>query len=97
MKNKYLALLLSLVSIFTLGLLPLHCFYLNRASKGFLFVIMFWTMVPTIWSICDFIRMLFMSPLELENYSRPYNRQIGAPVQQNVVVNITKDTIGTDV
>ena len=54
-------------------------------------------MVPTIWSICDFIRMLFMSPLELENYSRPYNRQIGAPVQQNVVVNITKDTIGTDV
>lgn len=89
MKNKYIAILLSIVSILTFGLLPLHCFYLNRASKGLLFIISFWTMIPTIWSICDCIRMCFMSPIEVENYSRPYNQQL--PVQQNVIVNITKE------
>lgn len=56
-KNKIIA---GLLAIF-FGTFGLHKFYLQNKSQGILYLIFFWTAIPTILGLVEGIRYLIMS------------------------------------
>ena len=66
MKNKYIALLLTLF----LGWCGVHQLYLGNTYRGTLMAMFFWTGFPFLMSVVDFFAFLFMSK---SNFDRRYN------------------------
>lgn len=66
MKSKVTAIILSVC----LGGIGAHHFYLGNPSKGILYLLFFWTGIPCILSIVDFIKLLKMSD---EDFNLQYN------------------------
>ena len=66
MKSKATAALLA----FFLGGFGVHRFYLNQTGLGFLYLLFFWTLVPAIIAIVDFVIFLTMSD---EKFNAKYN------------------------
>lgn len=56
MKNKIAAALLA----FFVGGLGVHRFYLGQVGRGFLYLIFFWTFIPSILAIIDFVILITM-------------------------------------
>ena len=53
-RNKTIA---GIIAIFA-GTIGLHCFYMGRYKKGILYLLFFWTGIPTILGILDGARLL---------------------------------------
>lgn len=70
MKNKITTALLALF----LGGFGIHRFYLNQTGVGVLMLLFFWTGIPAVVALIDFIRFLVMSD---EKFDRLYNKQKG--------------------
>ena len=68
MKNKTVAILLT----FFLGGLGIHKFYLGEKVAGILYFVFSWSLIPSIFSVFDFIGLLFMSE---EKFNLLYNGQ----------------------
>ncbi len=91
MKNKTTAILLA----FFLGGIGVHKFYLDRPGAGAVYLIFFWTLIPSLLALIDFIILVSMSQ---ESFDRQYNFQFSimpqAPIQatQNVVVHIPQSS-----
>ncbi len=69
MKNKTTAALLA----FFLGGIGIHRFYLNQASKGVIYLIFCWTLIPAVIAFIDFIVFLTMNE---NTFNAKYNRKI---------------------
>ena len=54
------------------GWLGIHKFYLGETSKGILYMVFFWTIVPIILSVIDGIKFLTMTD---EAFNAKYNPQ----------------------
>ncbi len=76
MKNKFVALLLT----FFFGYLGIHKFYLGRKQAGILYLLFFWTYIPFLLSIFDFIGLLLISE---QNFNLQYNLQ-SSPKQKTL-------------
>ncbi len=57
MKNKTTAIVLA----FFLGAFGAHQFYLGKKTKGWLYLLFFWTYVPALLAIIDIIAILVVS------------------------------------
>jgi TM2 domain-containing membrane protein YozV len=51
---------------FLLGTFGIHKFYLGRPVAGLLYMLFFWTFIPYLLGLVDFIRLLVMSDHEFE-------------------------------
>jgi TM2 domain-containing membrane protein YozV len=49
----------ALLALF-LGGLGVHRFYLGRAGSGFLYLIFFWTLIPALFALVEFVMLLLM-------------------------------------
>ncbi|WP_459176158.1 zinc-ribbon domain and TM2 domain-containing protein [Ewingella americana] len=58
----------ALLALF-LGAFGVHKFYLGKVGQGFLYLIFFWTFIPSIVAFIEFILYLFMSD---EEFARKY-------------------------
>jgi TM2 domain-containing membrane protein YozV len=56
-KNRIVAALLALF----LGGFGVHRFYLGRSGSGVLYLLFFWTFIPAILALIEFVRLLLMS------------------------------------
>ena len=68
-KNKIAAALFA----FFFGWLGAHRFYLNQTGRGFFYLIFFWTGIPAIISLVDFIVFLSMHD---DSFDRKFNPQL---------------------
>lgn len=59
----------ALLAIF-LGGIGIHKFYLGKTTAGVLYLVFFWTFIPTILGIIDFALTLFMDD---EAFDAKYN------------------------
>ena len=59
---------------FFLGSFGVHKFYLGRTFAGIMYLLFFWTYIPTILSILDFVTLLCMSD---DNFCKKYNCRVG--------------------
>ncbi|PSF38520.1 hypothetical protein C7H19_05925 [Aphanothece hegewaldii CCALA 016] len=66
MKNKVAATLL----VFFLGGFGIHKFYLGETLAGVLYLLFFWTFIPSIFAFFDFIGLLIMSE---QSFNVKYN------------------------
>jgi len=66
MKNKGLAIVLA----FFLGGFGAHKFYLGETRTGILFLLFFWTFIPTFISLIDVLLLLTMSDA---SFNEKYN------------------------
>ncbi|PRY09017.1 TM2 domain-containing membrane protein YozV [Pontibacter ummariensis] len=82
MKNKTTAALLA----FFLGGFGAQFFYLGKAGRGVLCLLFFWTFIPAIIAIIDFIRFLVMSE---DEFNRKYNSHL-YPAHSPVVVQVNQ-------
>ncbi|MEB3309299.1 MAG: TM2 domain-containing protein [Snowella sp.] len=57
MKNRTVAALLALF----LGTFGIHQFYLGQNTKGVLYLAFFWTYIPMILGVVDFVKLISMS------------------------------------
>ena len=64
-KNKIVAALLA----FFLGGFGVHKFYLGRIGWGIVYLLLFWTFIPTIVSLVEFVIYLVMSD---EDFAKKY-------------------------
>lgn len=71
MKDKIVAALLA----FFLGGFGVHQFYLEKTKKGILYLVFFWTFIPSIIAFIDFILLLVMSK---EDFNKKYNDGVKA-------------------
>lgn len=69
MKSKTTA---AILAIF-LGSIGVHRFYLNQTGLGILYLIFFWTCIPAIISLIDFVAFLTMSE---EAFNAKYNSKL---------------------
>lgn len=76
-RKKNIALLLNL----SLGIIGIHNFYLGKTSKGFLYLLLFWTLIPFFASIFDFFSLLRMSE---EEFNSLYNSQIDSSSRKKI-------------
>ncbi|EIA08623.1 tellurite resistance TerB C-terminal domain-containing protein [Flavobacterium frigoris] len=83
MKNKKTA---SFLALF-LGGIGIHRFYLGQAAKGIFSLIFFWTYIPLIIGIIDFVIFITMSE---EKFNLKYN-----PIISNVNSNYKKEKVMT--
>ena len=60
----------AMIWAFFLGGLGAHKFYLGRVGTGFAYLIFFWTFIPAIISLIDFIQLAVMSD---EKFDAEYN------------------------
>jgi TM2 domain-containing membrane protein YozV len=75
MKSKTTAAILALF----LGGFGIHRFYLNQTGLGFLYLLFFWTLIPGVIALIDFIVFLSMSE---ESFNAKYNsRVVISPMQ----------------
>lgn len=87
-KNRITAALLALV----FGGIGVHRFYLNKPISGFFYLILFWTFIPAIIALIEFVVLLCMSD---EEFDRRYNAYAIAP--PTIVVNPTTEvTVKSD-
>lgn len=70
MRNKVIAALLALI----LGSFGLHKFYLGRIVWGIIYLLFFWTFIPTFISVIEGIVYLSMSE---KNFNKKYNTEYG--------------------
>jgi len=80
MKSKTTAALLA----FFLGAFGAQFFYLGKVGRGILCLLFFWTFIPTLVAIIDFIRFLIMSDAD---FDRRYNGVVTvapSPITVNV-------------
>jgi TM2 domain-containing membrane protein YozV/DNA uptake protein ComE-like DNA-binding protein len=63
MKDRTTAMLLCLF----LGHIGMHKFYLGKKNEGILYLVFFWTWIPLIIAVCEFIGLCFMSDREFNN------------------------------
>lgn len=68
MKNKTLAAVLSLL----LGGIGIHKFYLGKNKQGILYLLFFWTFIPSILGLIDAIKLFMMSN---EDFDFKYNKK----------------------
>ena len=74
MKNKTTTAILALF----LGGFGLHRFYLGENSKGLLYLLFFWTVIPAIVSFFDCIIFLMMDDAEFnDRYNNGYSNSQG--------------------
>lgn len=66
MKTKTPAILLA----FFLGAFGAHKFYLGKTMAGVLYLLFFWTLVPSLLAFIDFIVLIVMSESE---FDKKYN------------------------
>ncbi len=95
MKSKTTAALLA----FFLGGLGGHKFYLGKAGQGILYLVFFWTLIPSVVAFIEAILFLTMSDLEFHaryNAGMPYLGLVGMPAAspQNIVVNVANTAQG---
>ena len=85
MKNKTTAALMA----FFLGGFGGQFFYLGKAGKGVLCLLFFWTFIPAVIALIDFIRFLSMSEQE---FNQKYNNGNGAftPASLNIAEELEK-------
>ena len=81
-KNRITAALLALV----FGGIGVHRFYLNKPISGFFYLILFWTFIPAIIALIEFVVLLCMSD---EEFDRRYNAYAIAP--PTIIVNPTTE------
>lgn len=87
-KNRITAALLALV----FGGIGVHRFYLNKPISGFFYLILFWTFIPAIIALIEFVVLLCMSD---EEFDRRYNAYAIAP--PTIIVNPTTEvTVKSD-
>ena len=87
-KNRSTAALLALV----FGGIGVHRFYLNKPISGFFYLILFWTFIPAIIALIEFVVLLCMSD---EEFDRRYNAYAIAP--PTIIVNPTTEvTVKSD-
>ena len=67
-KNKLAGALLA----FFLGGLGIHKFYLGQTTRGILYLIFFWTVIPSILAIIDSILLLVMSD---DDFNKKYGER----------------------
>jgi TM2 domain-containing membrane protein YozV len=72
MKNKTTAAILAAL----LGGLGVHNFYLGKTTKGILYLVFFWTGIPAILALIDFIVILTMTD---EKFNLEYNSGSAVP------------------
>lgn len=70
-KNKNMAVLLAFISCLFFGI-GVHQFYLGRISKGLLYFLFCWTVIPLILSIIDVVLLLTMN-------NATFNQKYGHP------------------
>jgi len=63
-KSKVTTILLTLF----LGGLGIHKFYLGQNVKGILYLIFFWTWIPTILALIDVVKFLIWDNEKFQNY-----------------------------
>jgi TM2 domain-containing membrane protein YozV len=80
MKKKTTVALLALF----LGWIGIHRFYLNQASLGIWYLLFFWTGIPFLISLVDFVVFLLMSETE---FNRKYNSVFVTSPSHNQNVN----------
>ncbi|MEJ5054576.1 NINE protein [Sphingobacterium sp. MYb382] len=68
MKDRVTAALLA----FFLGAIGVHRFYLGQTGLGFLYLLFFWTLIPALISLIDFICFLTSSDA---SFNSKYNRK----------------------
>jgi TM2 domain-containing membrane protein YozV len=91
MKNKLTAALLA----FFLGGFGVHQFYLGKGSKGIMYLLFFWTFIPALIALIDFIILLTMSENDFNlKYNAVYQP---SPATTNTIVvnNQTHDSRST--
>lgn len=76
MKNKTTAILLA----FFLGSIGIHQFYLGNNTKGVLYLLFFWTLIPSILALIDFITLIIMTD---DDFNKKYNLTAGPQVVVN--------------
>ena len=87
-KNRITAALLALV----FGGIGVHRFCLNKPISGFFYLILFWTFIPAIIALIEFVVLLCMSD---EEFDRRYNAYAIAP--PTIIVNPTTEvTVKSD-
>lgn len=69
MKNRVSAILLALF----LGGFGIHKFYLNKITAGILYLIFFWTFIPSILALIDLIILICLSD---EDFNKKYNVKV---------------------
>lgn len=82
MKKKSTAAILA----FFLGGLGIHRFYLGQSGKGIVYLIFFWTCIPAIIALIDFIVILCMSR---DDFNAKYN---ASESFTSVVKNVGSDS-----
>ena len=89
MKNKNVAILLAFPGF--LGAFGAHKFYLGEKVAGVLYLIFWWTFIPSIFSFLDFISLLLMSE---DRFNVLYNGQhYLKPNRENYHLNSASNNI----
>lgn len=68
MKSKTTTILLA----FFLGGIGIHRFYLGQSGKGIMYLLFFWTLIPALIALIDFMGFIMMSD---STFDRKYNNQ----------------------
>ncbi|MBF2055811.1 MAG: NINE protein [Cyanobacterium sp. T60_A2020_053] len=87
MKNRGIAIVL----VFFLGGFGVHKFYLGNNFAGVLYLVFFWTFIPSILAIFDFFGLLLMSA---QAFNAQYNFISGSSPSQ-FTFESTKDKVAT--
>ena len=61
-KSRFILLLLTLA----FGTLGIHKFYLGNKKAGKIYLIFFWTLLPALWSVVEFIYYFFLTEKKLQ-------------------------------
>ncbi|WP_373480041.1 NINE protein [Geminocystis sp.] len=82
-KNKSVAIILA----FFLGTFGIHKFYLGNNFAGILYLVFFWTFIPALLAIFDFIGLLLMSD---NAFNAQYNVNIIPAAQSNSLTTLSE-------
>jgi len=82
-KNKSVAIILA----FFLGSFGIHKFYLGNNFAGILYLVFFWTFIPALLAIFDFIGLLLMSD---NAFNAQYNVNIIPAAQSNSITTLSE-------
>jgi TM2 domain-containing membrane protein YozV len=82
-KNKSVAIILA----FFLGSFGIHKFYLGNNFAGILYLVFFWTFIPALLAIFDFIGLLLMSD---NAFNAQYNVNIIPATQSNSITTLSE-------
>jgi len=82
-KNKSVAIILA----FFLDSFGIHKFYLGNNFAGILYLVFFWTFIPALLAIFDFIGLLLMSD---NAFNAQYNVNIIPAAQSNSITTLSE-------